>query len=148
MHMFKAISGTAAMLAFSAALAQTGQTPVGMWHTVSDVDGKPRGVVEITEENGILSGKITGTLRPEESLDKLCEVCLGDKKGKKLLGMTILSGLKRSSDEWTGGEIMDPDTGKVYRAKVWLEEGGKKLKVRGYIGVSLLGRSQQWSRAQ
>jgi uncharacterized protein (DUF2147 family) len=129
-------------------LAQTGQTPVGMWHTVSDVDGKPRGVVEITEENGILSGKITGTLRPEESLDKLCEVCPGDKKGKKLLGMTILSGLKRSSDEWSGGEIMDPDTGKVYRAKVWLEEGGKKLKVRGYIGVSLLGRSQQWSRAQ
>jgi uncharacterized protein (DUF2147 family) len=148
MHLFKVIVGMAAMLAACAVFAQTGQNPVGTWHTISDVDGKPRGIVEITEENGVLSGKISGTLRPDESLDKLCDVCPGDKKGKKLLGMTILSGLKRSGDEWTGGEIMDPDTGKVYRAKVWLEEGGKKLKVRGYIGVSLLGRSQQWSRAQ
>jgi uncharacterized protein (DUF2147 family) len=62
--------------------------------------------------------------------------------------MEIFSGLKNKNHEWSGGEILDPDTGNVYRVKIWLEDGGKSLKVRGYIGFSLLGRTQQWTRAQ
>jgi uncharacterized protein (DUF2147 family) len=126
-------------------------TPVGKWHTIDDNDGKPRGVVEIIEKNGVLEGRITGTLRAGESLDAVCEVCPGDRKGKKMLGMMILSGLKKEGQganaAWTGGEILDPDNGKLYRVKLELENGGRTLKVRGYIGFSLLGRTQRWQRA-
>jgi uncharacterized protein (DUF2147 family) len=133
------------------AAASAEPTPVGKWHTISDTDGKPRGVVEIVEKNGVLEGRITGTLRPNESLDSVCDVCPGDRKGKKMLGMLILSGLKKDGQGadavWTGGEILDPDNGKLYRVKLELENGGRTLKVRGYIGVSLLGRTQRWQRA-
>ncbi len=126
-------------------------TPVGKWHTIDDNDGKPRGVVDIIEKNGVLEGRITGTLRAGESLDAICEVCPGDRKGRKMLGMLILSGLKKegqgSAAVWTGGEILDPDNGKLYRVKLELENGGRTLKVRGYIGFSLLGRTQRWQRA-
>lgn len=126
-------------------------TPVGKWHTIDDNDGKPRGVVEIIEKNGVLEGRITGTLRAGESLDAVCEVCPGDRKGTKMLGMMILSGLKKEGQGanavWTGGEILDPDNGKLYRVKLELENGGRTLKVRGYIGFSLLGRTQRWQRA-
>jgi uncharacterized protein (DUF2147 family) len=121
-------------------------SPIGLWHTVSDTDGKPRAVVEIAEENGGLVGRIVGSLRGEP-LDKVCEPCPGERQGKKLIGMSIFSGLKKSGQEWSGGEILDPDTGNVYRVKLWLEDGGLSLKVRGYIGFSLLGRTQKWTRA-
>jgi uncharacterized protein (DUF2147 family) len=137
-----------------AAAAQTA-TPVGLWHTISDADGKPRGVVEIGERQKQLEGRIVGTLRPDESLDRVCEVCPGDRKGQKLLGMTILSGLRPelkpegtgAPTVWSGGEILDPDNGQTYRVKVELEDSGQTLKVRGYIGISLLGRTQRWRRA-
>lgn len=132
-------------------------SPVGLWQTISDTDGKPRGLVEIRERDGVLAGRIVGTLRADESLDKLCEVCPGERKGQKLLGMTILSGLRRESDSgkdgqaeearWSGGEILDPDNGRTYRVHLTLEDGGRTLRVRGYIGVSLLGRTQRWQRA-
>jgi uncharacterized protein (DUF2147 family) len=134
----------------SAATAQN-LTPAGRWHTISDVDGKPRGVIEITESAGVFSGRIAGTLVPGESLDKICEVCPGDRKGAKLLGMTILSGLTQRGEgadvHWSGGEILDPDNGRLYRVTLTLEDEGRTLKVRGYIGVSLFGRTQRWRRA-
>jgi uncharacterized protein (DUF2147 family) len=141
-------ASTLMLLAASMPLASdTTNLPVGMWNTVSDTDGKPRAIVEIVEENGALTGRIAGSLRGEP-LDKTCELCPGERKGKKLIGMEIFSGLKNKNHEWSGGEILDPDTGNVYRVKIWLEDGGKSLKVRGYIGFSLLGRTQQWTRAQ
>ena len=120
---------------------------VGTWHTVSDVDGKPRGVVEIREDHGQFIGTARGTLVANEQANRLCDKCPGDRKGKPILGMEILRGLHADGDEWTGGEILDPDTGKVYKAKVKLIDGGKKLVLRGFIGFSLIGRSQTWLRA-
>lgn len=123
-------------------------TPVGTWHTVSDVDGKPRGVIAIREVNGRLVGTARGSLVPGERNDRLCDKCPGERQGKPIFGMDILTGLRPDGDEWTGGEILDPDTGKVYKAKIRLIDGGRKLVLRGYIGVSLLGRSQTWVRAE
>ena len=136
----------AAVTSTPAALASQ-PSPVGTWHTISDIDGKPRGVIEIKELNGKLVGTVTGTLVPGEKGDKTCEKCTDERKGQRIIGMEILRGLKPDGDEWTGGEILDPDNGKTYKAKLHLEDGGKKLVLRGYIGFSLLGRSQTWVRA-
>jgi uncharacterized protein (DUF2147 family) len=139
-------------LAAAPAPAAEGQdSPVGLWQTISDVDGKPRALVEIRDAGGQLSGRIVGTLRADEPPDKTCALCPGERKGQKLLGMTILSGLRRQGEGaeavWTGGEILDPDNGRSYRVNLTLEDGGRTLRVRGYIGVSLLGRTQRWQRA-
>jgi uncharacterized protein (DUF2147 family) len=123
-------------------------SPVGKWHTISDVDGKPRGVVEIREEKGVFIGTARGTLRQGEPPNPTCDRCPGDRKGKPILGLDILTGLRADGNEWTGGEILDPDTGKVYKAKIKLIDGGKKLVLRGFVGISLIGRSQTWVRAE
>jgi len=124
------------------------RSPVGVWHTLSDVTGKPRGIVEIREQGGTFIGTAKGSLVPGETGDRNCDVCPGNRKGKPIIGMDILTGLRANGDEWTGGEILDPDTGKVYKAKLKLIDGGRKLVLRGFIGFSLIGRSQTWVRAE
>ncbi|MEX2696569.1 DUF2147 domain-containing protein [Rhizobium mongolense] len=79
-------------------------------------------------------------LGPNES--GTCVKCEGALKNAPVTGMVILSGLKKDGDEYTGGKILDPDSGKIYSSKISLTNGGKKLNVRGFVGVSMLGRSQ------
>ncbi|MDB4874339.1 MAG: hypothetical protein JWM41_785 [Gemmatimonadetes bacterium] len=123
-------------------------TPAGTWHTIDDVSGKPRGIVVIHEVGGRFVGVLTGSFDPADSLSPICDRCSGDRKGKPVFGMEILRGLRPDGDSWSGGEILDPDTGKIYKAKAHLEDDGRKLVVRGYIGFALLGRSQVWLRAK
>lgn len=126
-------------------------SPVGSWHTIDDKDGRPRGIIEIVEKNGVLEGRIAGTLRTGEPADRVCSLCPGERRGQKMLGLLILSGLKRESQAtgaaWSGGEILDPDSGKIYRVRLQLEDDGRTLNVRGYVGFALLGRTQRWQRA-
>lgn len=126
--------------------AQT--TPVGRWKTIDDETNKPKSIVEIFEKDGLLYGKIEKLFRkPDEDQNPKCEKCTGDKKDQIVIGMQILNGLKKDSDSvWSDGEILDPNNGKTYSCKVTLIEDGKKLKVRGFIGFSLLGRTQIWDR--
>lgn len=120
-------------------------SPVGVWRNVDDTTGKPRAIIRITESNGTLQGKVEKVfLAPNES--PTCKECEGALKDAPVVGLVILRGLKKDGAEYTGGEILDPDNGKVYSSKIHLTNGGKKLNVRGYIGVSLLGRSQIWER--
>ena len=77
-----------------------------------------------------------------------CDKCSGARKGRRVIGMEILWGLHTDGDGWSGGSILDPDNDKVYRAKMRLEDGGKKLIVRGFIGFAFLGRSQTWLRKE
>ncbi len=124
-------------------------SPVGRWTTIDDETKKPKSVIAIWEENGKLFGKIEKLfLEPNEKQDPVCDKCQGDLKDKPILGMTILRDLKKDDDEWTGGTVLDPANGKTYKCKIAVEDGGKKLKVRGYIGLSLLGRTQHWVRAE
>ena len=126
------------------ALARGQSTPVGRWQTLDDDDHKPTAVVEIREVNGELSGTIRELLRPATHADSVCGKCTDDRKDQPVVGMEILRHLHRDGDAWTGGEILDPQNGKTYRAKVKLDDDGKKLIVRGYLGISLFGRSQTW----
>lgn len=127
----------------------TESTPVGRWKTVDDVTGKVNSIVVIREKNDTLDGEIEKLVDPDPGDPyPRCLRCDGEMKGKPLIGLRILWNLRKDADQWSGGKILDPDTGKVYRCAIALEDGGKKLKVRGFMGFSILGRTQYWLRAQ
>ena len=137
----------ALLLVALGARADEGASPVGRWKTIDDETGKPKSIVRIWEENGKLFGKVEELIRgPDEDPNPVCDKCEGDRKDKPIIGMTIMWDLERDGDSWSGGRILDPKKGKTYRCTIALEDGGKKLKVRGYIGISLLGRTQYWYR--
>ncbi|WP_041521810.1 DUF2147 domain-containing protein [Gilvimarinus agarilyticus] len=119
----------------------------GSWITIDDRDGSRKSIVQLEVDNaGELSGTITELLR-EEAKGSRCEKCPDDFKDQPLKGLTFMWGLTREAEgEWAGGSILDPKTGKVYKAKLELNEGGNSLTVRGFIGISLFGRSQTWER--
>jgi uncharacterized protein (DUF2147 family) len=127
--------------------AQASESPVGLWRTIDDKTGKEKSLVRIVETNGELRASIEKLFRePHEEPNPNCDKCPGERKNKPVLGMMIMTGLKKAGSEFEGGEILDPANGKIYRVKMWTAEGGKKLNVRGFIGVSLLGRTQVWIR--
>lgn len=123
---------------------------VGVWKTIDDETGAVKSLVEISEAGGQFSGKISKLfIKTDEDQYPECDKCPGDKKNKPLIGLEILWGLKKESEnKWSGGEIMDPKKGKVYSCKMELMDDGKKLKVRGFLGFSLLGRTQIWERQE
>jgi uncharacterized protein (DUF2147 family) len=122
-------------------------TPTGLWKTIDDKTGKPKGLVRIYEEKGRLFGKIERSFDPAHALEK-CDKCPGDRKDRPMIGLVVLRGMEKHGNEYTGGDILDPDDGSVYRCKFKLMEQGKKLELRGFIGFSLLGRNQTWIREQ
>ncbi|WP_263079309.1 DUF2147 domain-containing protein [Endozoicomonas sp. Mp262] len=140
---------TARMLLASAALAlplsALASTPVGIWKTIDDATGEAKSLVTIREENGQLTGAVTKILN-EAKRDAVCEKCDDARKGQKVEGMTILWGMEKDGDKYDDGKILDPESGKIYSANMKLLDKGEKLEVRGYIGFSLIGRSQVWER--
>jgi uncharacterized protein (DUF2147 family) len=141
-----ALVATAGALASAPTGAAAQATAVGFWNTISDKDGKPTAVVEIHEVNGELFGVVRALLVEADPADSICGKCTDERKGQPIVGMEIVGHMRPDGDAWSGGEILDPETGKIYRAKMWLTDGGSKLVVRGYIGFSLFGRSQTWLR--
>lgn len=129
-----------------AALADN-SSPVGLWRSIDDVSGKPRALIRITESKGVLQGKIEKLFSPSSANPK-CEKCEGALKNAPIVGLVILSGLKKDGAAYGGGQIIDPESGKVYSSEIRVSDGGKKLSVRGYMGVSLLGRTQTWERQE
>ncbi|AET89452.1 putative signal peptide protein [Burkholderia sp. YI23] len=139
------VAGVLLAIVSVSAFAQT--TPAGTWQTIDDASGQPKAIIEITDNgSGELSGKIVRGIGKLDQPDKRCTACTGERKDQLLRNMTIISGMRRDGDTWQGGQILDPESGKLYKCKMTLEDGGQKLVVRGYIGVSLLGRSQTWLR--
>lgn len=121
------------------------QTIVGKWKTVDDETGKTKSVVEIYKaRDGKYYGKINKLfLEPGTNQNPLCTECKGSKKNKPIIGMVIIRGLEKDdSKTWDDGTILDPESGKEYDCKITIK--GKNLDVRGYIGFSLMGRSQTW----
>lgn len=122
------------------------QNILGKWKTVDDETGKEKGVVEIYEKNGKIYAKILEILEIENR-HKKCTLCEGEDKNKPILGLTFIKGLQKDGDEYNGGKVLDPKNGKLYKCYITLV-GKDKLKVRGYIGVSLFGRTQYWYRVK
>ena len=135
-------------VAFSAsALAQV--SPVGVWKTIDDETKKEKSLVRIKETNGVFTGTIEKFLDPATKVDEVCDKCSDDRKGKPVLGMTIIRNIKANADDkgiWDGGDILDPNNGKVYRARLKPVDGGKKLEMRGYLGPFY--RTQVWLRVE
>jgi uncharacterized protein (DUF2147 family) len=124
-------------------------SPSGLWRTIDDRTGKPRGLVRITEVNGEFQGKLEKTFpQPGEDPDPKCDQCSGSRRHQPVIGMTIVWGLIKRGEEYQAGEVLDPENGKIYRAKAKLEDGGKTLHVRGFVGISLIGRTQVWVREE
>ncbi|MFM2231122.1 MAG: hypothetical protein RL607_2380 [Bacteroidota bacterium] len=136
---------TFSLLFFLTVCSLQAQTVIGRWKTIDDETGKAKSIVDIYEQNGKLYGKIIEVLNPD-SKGKKCDKCEGADKNKPIEGLVIIRGLKKDGNEFSGGTITDPQTGKVYKCSLSLENT-QKLRVRGYIGISLLGRTQYWIRS-
>ena len=134
---------TLCLLLSQLALAQTGIE--GTWKTIDDTTGEAKSYIEITQENGKYYGTIKQLLLSAQ--DKTCDACPGDKKDKPLVGMVILYELEPYKDYYSYGKILDPESGKVYKSSVWVDNPDQ-LTVRGYVGISALGRSQNWYRVK
>ena len=136
-------------IAGSATARDGNHTPVGTWKTIDDATGKPKAIVRITENNGVLQGKIEKLLRgPEEDQNPKCDKCKDANKDQPIIGLVMLTGLKQDGNEWSGGQILDPADGKVYKTKAELIDGGTKLKLRAYVGIPMIGRTQTWLREE
>jgi uncharacterized protein (DUF2147 family) len=129
-----------------AALAQ--MSPVGTWRNIDDQTKEAKSEVVITDNAGVLTGKISKLLRKDAKQDAKCSECTDDRKDKAVIGLDIIRGVKKTEgkDVWEGGTIIDPENGKSYKLKLTPIDGGKQLEVRGYI--AFFSRAQTWVRVQ
>jgi uncharacterized protein (DUF2147 family) len=120
-------------------------SPIGLWKTFDDATGSPRALVRIYEKGGKLFGLIEKVF--DAGAEKqVCEACKDDRKNQPIIGLIIIRDIKQEGSAYGGGDILDPDSGSVYRCKMHLDQAGNRLMLRGYIGLSIIGRSQTWQR--
>ena len=132
-----------------AGLAQAQSTPAGLWKTIDDNTKKERSLVRITDSAGVLTGRIEKSLDPDAKPGAVCDKCTDERKDQPLIGMALIRNAKQGADDkaiWEGGDIIDPDNGKVYKLRLKPLDGGKSLEVRGYIGPFY--RNQTWLRVE
>ena len=138
--MRKILFATVALLYSAISYAQI----EGKWKTIDDETGKAKSIVEIYKKtDGKYYGKVVQLLMKPENNN--CINCKDDRKNKPILGLEIIRGLSKDDDEFDGGTITDPKNGKTYKCTI--SRDGDKLNVRGYIGFSLIGRTQTWMKA-
>lgn len=148
MNIFTWKNAWASALLLTASLAQAQMTPVGRWNTIDDKTGEIKSQVLITDNAGVLTGKVDKVLRKGADLNAKCTECSDDRKDKPIVGLEIIRGAKKTDDKnvWEGGKILDPENGKSYTLRLTPVDSGNKLEVRGSIGP--FGRTQTWVRAQ
>ncbi len=134
-------------LVFSALIQAALPSPEGRWTTIDDKTGKPKSIVKLSVSGDTLNGEIVKIYKENVSNpnETNCTKCTGALKDKPLIGLMIVQGLKQNADgSWSGGTVTDPESGETYKCTITPSADGKTLNVRGYIGVSLLGRTQTW----
>jgi uncharacterized protein (DUF2147 family) len=120
-------------------------SPIGLWKTVDDTTGSARALVRIYEQDGKLFGRIEKVFEADAE-HQVCTACKDDRKNQPIVGLIIIRNIKPAGNAYEGGDVLDPESGSVYRCKMHLESGGDRLILRGYIGFSFIGRSQTWQR--
>jgi uncharacterized protein (DUF2147 family) len=136
----------AGLWAVAAAGAEDPSSPAGWWQPIDAKTGEPQGLIRIYEEGGRFFGRIEPSSPSDDSSQK-CTRCTDDRKDQPIIGLVLIRNMRLQGDEYVGGDILDPDTGRIYGCKFRLADGGKKLIIRGYRWISLLGQSQTWLRA-
>lgn len=147
--MKKILSLLVLLAASVASTAQAASDPVlGLWQTTDEKTNAPSAVVKLEVVDDVLRGTIVKIFpQPGVPADPVCKLCTDERRDKPILGMTMLSGLKRTAaGKWSGGEILDPKIGKVYKVKLSAAENGKTMEVLGYVGVPLMGKTRIWQR--
>jgi len=137
---------SALVLAVVGATTAMANSPVGQWHSIDDSTGELKSMVVITEQQGVIRGRVEKILRKDADLNAKCEKCSDDRKNLPILGLEIIRGAKKAQGKnvWEGGEILDPENGRTYGLKLTPIENGAKLEVRGSFGP--FGRTQTWVR--
>ena len=119
-------------------------SPVGLWQPL-DGAGRPLGLIRIFESNGLYYGRIEPSSTGDDRSAR-CTRCRDDRHDQPIIGLVLLRHLRPQNGEYVGGDILDPDTGRIYGCTLRLTDGGRQLIMRGFLGISLLGRSQTWRR--
>ena len=137
------------LCACGVSFVQANDSPVGLWRTIDDESGEEKSLVRISASGDKLVGVVTAIANPERQ-DAICSECEDERRDQPVLGMEIIRAVDAQEQDgtWLGGNILDPNKGKIYKLKLELQEGGAELKVRGFIGFSLLGRTQIWKRVE
>lgn len=123
-----------------------GQSVFGKWYSIDPETGENESIIRVYKKGEEVFARIETILR-EEDKDKTCIECSGEDKDKPIEGLVIMKGLKKDGEEYNGGKILDPKNGKYYKCYITLEEEDK-LKLRGYIGFSVIGRTEYWYRVE
>jgi uncharacterized protein (DUF2147 family) len=131
------------LIAFSIAI--NAQTIFGKWHSKNNITGEIEAVIRMYEKGQKAFAKIIEIKDPEKQ-NSICNLCRGKNKGKIILGLNILTGLEKNGNKWSEGSILDPRNGKIYTCYIELINPNK-LKIRGYIGISLFGKTAYWEKA-
>jgi uncharacterized protein (DUF2147 family) len=120
-------------------------SPIGLWKTIDDKTGKERGIVRVYEEHGLLFGRLEHSFVPGAEARR-CTLCTDERKDQPIIGLLVIRNMQPDGAGYSGGDILDPESGSVYRCRMHLEDNGTRLVVRGYIGIVALGRTQIWQR--
>jgi uncharacterized protein (DUF2147 family) len=121
-------------------------SPEGLWQPL-DSSGKPQGLIRIYQQNGMYFGRIQAN-SPADDNGARCVHCTDERKDQPIIGMVLIRNMRQQGDGYDGGDIIDPDTGRLYGCKFRLIDGGHNMIMRGFFGMSLLGRSQTWRRVE
>ena len=122
-------------------------SPSGWWQPIDAKTGKPLGLIRIYQERGLFFGRIEPSSPSDDSSQK-CSRCTDERRNQSIIGLVLIRNMRLQRDEYVGGDILDPDSGRVYGCKFRLADGGRKLSMRGYLGISLIGQSQTWQRVE
>jgi uncharacterized protein (DUF2147 family) len=128
-----------------AAHASDLSSPAGRWQPIDEKTGQPLGLIRIYEDRGLFFGRIEPS-SPTDDSSRRCSKCPDERRNQPIIGLLLIRNMRLEGDEYVGGDILDPDSGRIYGCKFRLIDAGSKLIMRGYFGLSLFGRSQTWRR--
>jgi uncharacterized protein (DUF2147 family) len=135
------------LCAMPTASADDLSSPSGWWEPIDAKTGKPEGLIRIYEERGLFFGRIEPS-SPSDDGSQKCTRCTDERRNQPVIGLILIRNIRLQGNEYVGGDILDPDTGRVYGCRFRLADGGRKLLMRGYLGIWLLGQTQMWQRVE